>query len=126
MANLKAAQNQPVLLQCNVSGETSKEGFDLAGWEGDSVKLEAFIAEAAQILNLPHLRVDGLMTIAPQTANARPCFASLRKLRDVLRTRLPASTWPHLSMGMSDDMDQAIAEGATLVRVGRAIFGGRG
>jgi hypothetical protein len=124
----KLNQPQPILLQCNVSGEASKEGYDLGGWEEAPAKLAAFVDEVMQIAALPHIDVRGLMTIAPivdAPAMARPVFASLRALRDCLRERVPAANWQHLSMGMSDDMDAAIAEGATLVRVGRAIFGQR-
>jgi uncharacterized pyridoxal phosphate-containing UPF0001 family protein len=71
------------------------------------------------------------MTMAPivdDPAAARPVFASLRRLRDALRTRFPDdehTSWRELSMGMSDDFEAAVAEGATLVRIGRAIFGTR-
>ena len=117
-----------VLLQVNVSGEHSKEGFDLAGWEGRQAALDAFIADVERILALPHLRVRGLMTIAPWGANpenARPVFHSARRLRDLLAQRFPAADWAELSMGMTDDFDVAVEEGATIVRVGRAIFGAR-
>ncbi len=119
---------QDILLQCNVSGEASKEGFDLAGWAHSPAKLAAFISEVAAIAALPHLRLRGLMTIAPisdATGAARPVFASLRMLRETLRQQLPAVDWRELSMGMSDDMEDAITEGATMLRVGRAIFGTR-
>jgi hypothetical protein len=67
------------------------------------------------------------MTVAPagpEPAAARPVFARLRELRDYLQARLPGG-WGQLSMGMTDDFEAAIAEGATLVRIGRAIFGAR-
>jgi len=118
---------QDVLLECNVSGEASKSGFDLAGWEHDRAKLQRFLADVAHIQSLAHLRVFGLMTMAPiveQADQARPFFASLRALRDVVREQTGLA-WPHLSMGMSDDFEAAIAEGSTLVRIGRAIFGAR-
>jgi pyridoxal phosphate enzyme (YggS family) len=108
----------PVLLQVNVSGEASKEGAPLAG------ALEL----ARQVLALPHIEVQGLMTIAPLVENseeARPVFRKLRILRDQLRIELPGCAWQHLSMGMTDDYSIAIAEGATIVRIGRAIFGER-
>ena len=108
----------PVLLQVNVSGEASKEGMSLA--EAPEV--------ARQILALPHIEIQGLMTIAPLVADpeeARPVFRGLRLLRDRLRTELPACSWEHLSMGMTDDYRIAITEGATIVRIGRAIFGER-
>lgn len=118
----------PVLLQVNVSGEASKEGFDLAGWEARPAALAAFAAEVEQILGLPHLAVQGLMTIAPWGSDpeqARPTFRAARRLRDWLAQRFPAAAWGTLSMGMTDDFEVAIEEGATLVRVGRAIFGER-
>jgi len=74
-----------------------------------------------QIGRLPNLEIQGLMTIAPWVDNAeevRPIFRQMRQLRDALGLR-------HLSMGMSDDFEVAIEEGATLVRIGRAIFGER-
>ncbi len=108
----------PVLLQVNVSGEASKEGMSLA---------EAPVV-ARQILALPHIEVQGLMTIAPlvhDPEEARPAFRGLRALRDRLRAELPECSWQHLSMGMTDDYRIAITEGATIVRIGRAIFGER-
>ncbi len=107
-----------VLLQVNVSGEESKEGMTP----------EETSALAQQITALPHLDVQGLMTIAPQVQDpeeVRPVFRALRELRDRLRNQVPQSTWHHLSMGMTDDYGIAIEEGATIVRVGRAIFGER-
>ncbi len=118
----------PVLLECNVSGEESKYGFELAGWEHDPARLAAFCEEVARILSLPGLSVHGLMTMAPWVADAetvRPVFASLRALRDALVERFPGQSWPELSMGMTDDYEVAIEEGATMVRIGRAIFGER-
>jgi uncharacterized pyridoxal phosphate-containing UPF0001 family protein len=118
----------PVLLQVNVSGEASKEGFGLAGWEERPAILDAFLAEVEALLALPQLRVRGLMTIAPwgtEPEAARPAFRSTRRLRDVLARRFPQASWSVLSMGMSDDYAVAIEEGATIVRVGRAIFGER-
>jgi pyridoxal phosphate enzyme (YggS family) len=117
-----------VLLQVNVSGEASKDGFELAGWEDQPALLDHFFAQVEQLLALPHLRVGGLMTIAPWSddpAAARPTFRSTQRLRDALARRFPAADWSALSMGMSDDFEVAIAEGATIVRVGRAIFGSR-
>ncbi len=107
-----------VLLQVNVSGEASKEG----------VSPEALPALAEAVLRLPHLRVQGLMTIAPYTSDPeedRPVFRGLRELRDALRQRFPQGSWEALSMGMSHDFQVAIEEGATLVRIGRALFGER-
>lgn len=100
----------PVLLQVNTSGELSKHGLDPFRWR------ESFSAVA----KLPGIRIEGLMTMAPFTedkALVRRCFAELRLLRDRL-----AGIGPHLSMGMSNDYLEAIAEGATIVRVGSLLF----
>lgn len=123
-----AGRTLPVLLECNVSGEETKFGFDLQGWEQDAARREAFFAAVAEILALPGLDVQGLMTMAPIAADpedVRPVFVSLRALRDALRERFPERDWRHLSMGMTDDFEVAVEEGATLVRIGRAIFGER-
>jgi PLP dependent protein len=123
-----APNPQSILLECNVSGEASKSGFNVAGWDKDPAVFDAFARDVAQIAALPHVQLRGLMTMAPiveQPELARPTFASLYALRGALRRRPPAIAWEHLSMGMSDDFEAAIAEGATLVRVGRAIFGER-
>ena len=80
------------------------------------------------IAALPGLALQGLMTMAPIAADpedVRPVFAALRALRDELARRYPKLDWRHLSMGMTDDFEVAIEEGATIVRVGRAIFGER-
>ncbi len=124
----EAGRQVPVLLECNVSGEASKYGYTAAGWETDSAVRQALRAEVAQVVRMPGLRVEGLMTVAPigdDVTMARRTFASLRGLRDYLREEFPDVDWTHLSMGMSDDFEAAIAEGATLVRIGRAIFGAR-
>ncbi len=118
----------PVLLECNVSGEVAKYGYAAAGWERDADVRAALIAEVAEVAGLPGLRIEGLMTVGPLLDSAesvRPVFASLRGLRDLLRDEFPTLDWHHLSMGMSGDFEVAIEEGATLVRVGRAIFGTR-
>jgi pyridoxal phosphate enzyme (YggS family) len=109
--NVRAKRAVPVLLQVNVSGEATKSGFAV----GDVAKA------VEEIKRLPNLEVVGLMTIAPLVAapeDARPIFRRLRELRDQLGLK-------HLSMGMSDDFEVAIEEGATIVRIGRAIFGER-
>ena len=112
----------PVLLELNVSGEESKHGFPAA----DDQALDAFITEIEELKGLEHLAVRGLMTMAPIVPDAkmaRPVFRRLREIRDRLRERLPWSEWAELSMGMTDDYAVAIEEGATIIRVGRAIFG---
>ncbi len=105
-----------VCIQVNVSGEASKSGVN----PGDEEVL------AAAITRLPRLKLRGLMAIpepTPDTALARGRFAVLRELKDRLVAR--GYALDTLSMGMSDDFEAAIAEGATLVRVGTAIFGKR-
>ena len=108
---------QDVLLEVNVSGELSKSGL-----EPDQVPVMLSLCES-----LPNLRVRGLMTMAPQgdAEEARRTFAGLRALRDQLAATLSpeqAACFTELSMGMSEDWREAIAEGATIVRIGRAIF----
>lgn len=108
---------QDVLLEVNVSGELSKSGL-----EPGQVPEMLAACEA-----LPNLRVRGLMTMAPQgdAETARRTFAGLRELRDHLAAKLPpeqAQCFTELSMGMSEDWREAVAEGATIVRIGRAIF----
>jgi pyridoxal phosphate enzyme (YggS family) len=113
-----AKRELSILLEINVSGEASKYGF----WPDETP------AAVAAIAALPGLRLAGLMTMAPivpDPADARPVFAGLRRLRDDLVRRFPAVDWRHLSMGMTDDFEVAIEEGATVVRIGRAIFGER-
>ena len=106
-----------ILLEVNIDGEASKHGFAPQELRELWTELTA----------LPHLRIDGLMCIpAPveQAEAARPAFAALRHLAEELRARGPFPL-PTLSMGMSHDFEIAIEEGATLVRVGSAIFGRR-
>ena len=106
-----------VLLEVNVAGEGSKIGF-----APDSLR-----AEMESLLELPRLSIEGLMTIPPLSPEAeasRKYFSALRNLRDAFSARFQVKL-PHLSMGMSDDFPVAIEEGATLVRVGTAIFGKR-
>ena len=103
-----------VLLQVNVAGEATKAGLTPT----EVPRLLASVRELAS------LRIEGLMAIPPPLAPdaVRPLFASLRELRD---RQEDAASLPHLSMGMSGDFEVAIEEGATLVRVGTAIFGPR-
>jgi len=118
----------PILLECNVSGEASKYGFELSQWEQDREVRGAFFDIVRRIVELPRLRLDGLMTMAPIVVDpelARPVFVALRALRDALAQEFPGAELRHLSMGMTDDFEVAIEEGATLIRVGRAIFGPR-
>jgi pyridoxal phosphate enzyme (YggS family) len=124
----REGQTMPVLLEANVSGEEGKYGFALHRWEEDEKQREHFFALVGEILALSHVEVQGLMTMAPIVADpeeARPFFRRLRQLRDALAQRFPGEHWRHLSMGMTDDFEVAIEEGATMVRIGRAIFGER-
>jgi PLP dependent protein len=109
--DMQAQDTLPVLVQVNVSGEDTKSGFSI-----DQVNMAI-----NEMSHLPHLDIKGLMTIAPWTDNeeeVRSVFRTLRQLRDKLGLE-------HLSMGMTDDYEIAIEEGATIVRIGRAIFGKR-
>jgi pyridoxal phosphate enzyme (YggS family) len=107
----------PVLLQVNVDADPAK-----AGWSPDDLR-----AALPELAALAGLDVRGLMTIGRQVATAeaaRPTFVALRELAERLRGEWPG-LGPELSMGMSDDYATAVEEGATLVRVGRALFGER-
>ncbi len=114
----------PVLLECNVSGEVSKFGFP--AWEEN--RWQELLPEFTQIINLPNLRISGLMTMAPYFDDpelARPIFRKLKKFQEYLLKNLSHITWEELSMGMSADYEIAIQEGATIVRIGQAILGSR-
>jgi len=116
-AAASAGRRLPVLVQVNVAQEATKRGADPS--------VAGTLCEA--VLRLPALALDGLMTIgpvAPDPEAMRPCFRALRELRDDLAARLGVEL-PQLSMGMSDDFTVAVEEGATLVRLGRALFGAR-
>jgi pyridoxal phosphate enzyme (YggS family) len=108
---------QPCLIQVNISGEESKYGL-----EAD--KLESF---ASQIAGFPHIRIAGLMTMAPLTASAeetRPVFRGLRECRDRLNCgNIFSYRIDGLSMGMSNDYEVAVEEGATWVRLGSTLVG---
>jgi pyridoxal phosphate enzyme (YggS family) len=114
----------PVLLECNVSGEASKWGWQLTETES----WPEIVDEFTRIQKLENLEVRGLMTMAPMVADperVRPIFEKLRLLRDYLQKAVPGD-WAELSMGMTEDYTVAVEEGATLLRIGRAIFGPRG
>ena len=115
----------PILLELNVSGEASKYGFAADQWPSGGVQWDALLAAIQEIVALPSTQIQGLMTMAPIVADAeeaRPFFARLRHVRDELAITFPQIAWRHLSMGMTDDFEVAVEEGATLLRVGRAIF----
>lgn len=114
----------PILLECNVSGEEAKYGLPAERFDADPAQWEALCAAIESVLAQPNLQVRGLMTMAPAAdpEQARPVFRRLCALRDRLAARWPATDWRELSMGMTDDFEVAVEEGATMVRVGRAIF----
>lgn len=120
--NDEAAQHNkvmPILLEVNCSREEQKYGL-----------LPDETADVAdEILNMKQLALSGLMTVAPFVDEEAPvcaAFAELRKLFDTIKAKHPeASAFTQLSMGMSDDWEIAVAEGSTMIRIGRALFGAR-
>ena len=113
----KQARTMPILLEVNLAGESTKFGF----------KPDEVLAQLEAMNALPKLEIQGLMTLAPWTqdpARVRPLFRRLRALQTQCEEKLGAPL-PHLSMGMSADFEAAIEEGATLVRIGTALFGPR-
>ncbi|MCX7600042.1 MAG: YggS family pyridoxal phosphate-dependent enzyme [Armatimonadetes bacterium] len=115
----KAGVRQAVLIEVNVGGESSKFG----------VPPEKTVELARQIAAFEHLDLQGLMTVEPLAEDVemcRPVFRRLRQLaEECVASGLPPETMRHLSMGMTQDFEVAIEEGATIVRVGTAIFGPR-
>lgn len=113
----QAAKSMPILLEVNVAGESSKFGYPP----------EQLLAELKALHSLPRLAVQGLMTVPPYAVDAeksRPHFRRLRELKSQC-AQLLGLPLPHLSMGMSGDFETAIEEGATIVRIGTALFGPR-
>ncbi len=111
------AKTLPILLEVNLAGEASKFGY----------KAERLLAELEQVNALPRIEIHGLMTIPPWTSDpekVRPVFRQLREVKQRCEQILGAPL-PHLSMGMTGDYEVAIEEGATIVRLGTAIFGER-
>lgn len=114
--SLQREKRTPVLIQVNVAGEETKHGlapeelFDFYG----------------EVKDMPGLSLQGLMTMAPLVPRAeevRPVFARLRELyREIARKFRPGEEWQHLSMGMSNDFEVAVEEGATMIRVGSVLF----
>ena len=118
----------PVFLEINISGESSKAGINCSRWEDDASQREALQSITSAVANLPGLKPVGLMTMAPWKVEEhviRDVFQRTRCLNEWLQNRIPQANLTKLSMGMTDDFEIAIAEGATHVRVGRAIFGAR-
>jgi len=113
----QAAKTMPILLEVNSGGEASKFGYSA----------DKLLADLTQLNALSRLEIHGLMTIPPWAANpekTRSSFRQLRELKERCEQALGAPL-PHLSMGMSGDFEVAIEEGATIVRVGTALFGAR-
>ncbi len=113
----QAAKTMPILLEVNVAGEGSKFGY----------APEKLLAELEELNALPRIEIHGLMAIPPYAAvseKARPYFRKLRELK-LQCEKILGAPLPHLSMGMSGDFEVAIEEGATIVRVGTALFGER-
>lgn len=119
---VKFKRNLSVFVQVNISGEVSKSGFDCQ----QPQQIKALIETLQQITMLPNLSIQGLMTMAPwdaPEATLHTIFSNMTALAHDLQIQLPHIT--QLSMGMTDDFEIAIEEGATYVRIGRAIFGER-
>lgn len=114
----------PALLEMNVSGEQSKSGFP--AW--DESHWDRLLPEIETILQLPHVNIQGVMTMPPlftDPEQVRPYFVRLRKLADFLCQRVSADHFKEISMGTSTDYPVAVQEGATYVRVGTSIVGPR-
>ena len=126
MNRILADENRimPVFLECNTSGEETKHGWHIAHEEQWPVVMNEF----EQILGLSHLRIQGLMTMAPYSENpeaSRPFFRRLTGFQTRLKAEFAGSSWSELSMGMSGDFKVAVEEGSTYVRIGQAILGPR-
>lgn len=122
---LKASNMKlPVLLQFNVGGEESKYGWDAS----EKNKWSSLIVEMVEVLNCTNLIIQGLMTMPPFTkieAESRTYFGKLRELGEYLEIKIPELSICEYSMGTSHDFKMAIAEGATMIRIGTAIMGSR-
>ena len=113
----QAAKRMPILLEVNVAGEASKFGY----------RPDKLLGEVEEINALPRIEIHGLMAVppwSPEPESSRPHFRRLRELKSECEQILVAPL-PHLSMGMSGDFEMAIEEGATIVRIGTALFGPR-
>jgi pyridoxal phosphate enzyme (YggS family) len=113
----QAAKTMPILLEVNVAGEASKSGY----------APEKLLAELENVNALPKIEIHGLMAVPPWSSEpekSRPHFQRLREMKERCEQILGAPL-PHLSMGMSGDFEVAIEEGATMIRIGTALFGPR-
>jgi pyridoxal phosphate enzyme (YggS family) len=120
----ESGKKMPALLEFNVGGEASKFGWP--AW--DETRWKELLPELSKILVMEHLQIAGLMTMPPLSEDieeSRPFFQKLRALREFLSVSFPGMNFTELSMGTSADFEIAIEEGATMIRVGRAILGDR-
>jgi PLP dependent protein len=120
----ESGKKMPALLEFNVGGEASKFGWP--AW--DQTRWEELLPELSKILGMQYLQITGLMTMPPLSEDveeSRPFFQKLRRLRDYLTASFTEAKFSELSMGTSADFEIAIEEGATMIRVGRAILGDR-
>jgi pyridoxal phosphate enzyme (YggS family) len=125
----ETGRSLPVLLEVNISGEESKHGFDASRWEEDESQRERLCDIARKVVEYPALELRGLMTMAPWDVEdevVQGVFRRTHALAVWLEEKVPeAASWKVLSMGMTDDFELAIEQGATHIRVGRALFGSR-
>jgi hypothetical protein len=113
----QAAKQMPVLLEVNLAGEASKFGY----------RPEKIVSELKELNALPRLTIQGLMTVPPWSPDAESSRLHFRRLGELKAQceEILGAPLPHLSMGMSGDFEVAIEEGATIVRIGTALFGAR-
>jgi PLP dependent protein len=129
----KLGKQLQVLVQVNTSGEASKAGYEVSEWfeTGQPVQLESLESDLLQMHDLPGIAVRGLMTMAAVVSdqkeladeNTRQTFRRLAKLKAHLNKKHPQLNLEHLSIGMSNDYHVAVEEGATMLRIGRGVFG---
>ena len=115
------------LIEVDFTDDPERGGFKI-GLGADDQRLAGFMEDARRIIELPNLNIVGLMTVGPMSADAeesRPGFRRLRELRDAVNDSVPSALVTELSMGMTNDFHVAIQEGATVIRLGTAIFGPR-
>lgn len=128
-----------ILLEVNLSGEATKSGFDMVGWEDSDTpmlegslqgtsKLASLLSDIRMIGAMPHLELAGLMIMPPLVEKSeanRALFQGAKRLFDEIGKVIVSVHWKHLSMGTSQDYQVAIEEGATMVRLGTVLFGER-
>jgi len=123
----KLNKTMNILWEINLSGDSGKYGVDLLGWERDKTKLNYFAVLIDESLHMENLVVEGFMTMTPCVTDPeenRLIFRSMRKLSDTIREQFP-EFGRQLSMGTSCDYLVAASEGATMIRLGEALFGKR-